>query len=253
MYQIVNFFIYNKSVPISGNKSQSGQGFKNTLSSGDRNALALAFFFAMLEQEPNLSDKLVIIDDPMTSLDDHRTLTTAQEIRKMSRRTAQVIVLSHAKPFLCQIWEHADKSHRSAIQITREGDGSTIKKWNVRDDIITEYDRKHELLRKYSTSSNNIREIAESIRPVLEGYLRVACPEHFPPATLLGDFITLCRQKMSSPQEIMNQKDTDELNDMKEYANKFHHDTNPAWETETINNGQLLGFVERTLTFIKKR
>jgi hypothetical protein len=36
---------------------------------------------------------------------------------------------------------------------------------------------------------------------------------------------------------------------MVEYANRFHHDTNPAWETEAINDGELRGFVEQALRF----
>jgi hypothetical protein len=37
-----------------------------------------------------------------------------------------------------------------------------------------------------------------------------------------------------------------------EYANGFHHDTNPACETEVINDAQLRGFVERALAFTRK-
>ena len=47
--------------------------FRNILSSGDRNALALAFFFASLELDLSLATKTIVIDDPISSLDDHRT------------------------------------------------------------------------------------------------------------------------------------------------------------------------------------
>jgi hypothetical protein len=40
--------------------------------------------------------------------------------------------------------------------------------------------------------------------------------------------------------------------DLLDYANRFHHDTNPAWETETINDRQLIHFCERTLKFTRK-
>ncbi|MDF1836140.1 MAG: AAA family ATPase, partial [Alteraurantiacibacter sp. bin_em_oilr2.035] len=85
--------------------SENGPSFKNTLSAGDRNTLALAFFFASLEQDQNLSQKIVVIDDPMTSLDEHRSLTTIQEMRRLFSRVSQMIVLSHSKPFLCNLWE----------------------------------------------------------------------------------------------------------------------------------------------------
>jgi hypothetical protein len=50
-------------------------------------------------------------------------------------------------------------------------------------------------------------------------------------------------------QAILSQQDVQELCDLIEYANRFHHDTNPAWETETINDGELGGFVGRALKF----
>ncbi|MDX6518756.1 MAG: hypothetical protein QOF50_1602, partial [Gaiellaceae bacterium] len=51
---------------------------------------------------------------------------------------------------------------------------------------------------------------------------------------------------------ILSRADTDELANLVEYGNRFHHDTNPAWETEVVNDGELQGFVTRTLTFVKR-
>lgn len=47
--------------------AEGGPSFRNTLSAGDRNTLALAFFFASLEVDPQLAGKIVVVDDPMTS------------------------------------------------------------------------------------------------------------------------------------------------------------------------------------------
>src|SRR3546814_764603 len=90
-----NVVINNQPVAIGAGKPGPGApSFRNTLSAGDRNTLALAFFFASLDQDPDLANKIVVIDDPITSLDDHRSLTTVQEMRRLAERTAQVIVLS---------------------------------------------------------------------------------------------------------------------------------------------------------------
>ena len=106
--------INNVEVPISSGDTV-GPAFRNTLSSGDRNTLALAFFFASLDQDPHRSQKIVIIDDPMTSLDEHRSLTTIQEMRRLEASVSQMVVLSHSKPFLCALWEGADKDTRTRI------------------------------------------------------------------------------------------------------------------------------------------
>ena len=95
--------------PVSITAREEGQpSFKTTLSSGDRNTLALAFFFASIENDPNRNRRVVVIDDPMTSLDEHRSLTTIQEIRRLANDVAQVNVLSHSKSFLSNLWKNTD-------------------------------------------------------------------------------------------------------------------------------------------------
>jgi hypothetical protein len=88
----------------------------------------------------------------------------------------------------------------------------------VREDSITEYDRKHQLLRDYSANGNNSREVAEALRPVMEGYLRVGCPKYFPPGTLLGPFRGTCEQKVGTTDEILSRNDIDELRNLTEYV-----------------------------------
>ena len=110
-----NVLINNQPIVVGASTTPGQPSFRNSLSAGDRNTLALAFFFASLDQDPALADKVVVIDDPVSSLDEHRSLTTVQEIRRMMQRSAQVIVLSHNKPFLCNIWEGTDDTLRAAL------------------------------------------------------------------------------------------------------------------------------------------
>lgn len=254
-YNVLINNLADHPVAVTGANSQPGTpSFRNALSAGDRNTLALAFFFASLDQDPQLANVIAVIDDPITSLDEHRSLTTTQEIRKLGERTRQVFVLSHDKPFLCNIWKDTDPNIRAAIEVVRDGAGSTLRVWDVNRDTITEHDRRHELLREYLLGTPpDSRAVAQSIRPVLEAFLRVACPANFPPGTLLGPFRGVCEQRVGTAQEILNQADIVELSELTDYANRFHHDTNPAWQTANINDGELLGFVQRTLAFAKRQ
>jgi wobble nucleotide-excising tRNase len=247
--------IDNTPVAVTGGTAQPGTpSFRNTLSAGDRNTLALAFFFASLDQDPNLATKTVMVDDPISSLDEHRSLTTVQEVRRLATRVGQVIVLSHDKKFLARIWEGAeDHMPCTALQIVRDGHGSTLSPWDVQHDATTEYDRRHALLREYlATGRGEARQVAKAIRPVLEGFERVAHPEHFPPGSLLGPFLGICDQHVGTTAEILDTQDIRTLREILEYANRFHHDTNPAWETESINDGELRGFITQTLNFIRR-
>ena len=91
--------------------------------------------------------------------------------------------------------------------------------------------------------------MAVAIRPHLEGFLRVACPGDFPPGKLLGPFMEECSHKFGNPGEVLSKDIAQKLRDIVGYSNRFHHDTNPAWEAEDINATELLGFVQRTLAF----
>lgn len=119
--------------------------------------------------------------------------------------------------------------------------------------MITEHDRRHALLRDYiQAATPNNREVAQVLRPVIEAFLRVAYPAYFPPGSLLGPFRNICQQRVGTPQQILTQADIDELGDLTEYANLFHHDTNPSWQSQHINDSQLLDFVRRTLAFTSR-
>lgn len=247
-----NVLINNVSVAITGNDGDPC--FRNTLSAGDRNTLALAFFFASLDQDPMLTEKIVIIDDPMTSLDEHRSLTTVQETGRLVNRVQQVVVFSHSKPFLCALWTEADKTGRAALKLVRNGTGSAIATWDVNQDSITEHDKRHAAVTAYVLSQQGAdeREVAAALRKILECYIRVAYPEAFPPGSLLGPFIGICNQRKGTTNEILDAQNVTELRDLLDYANKFHHDTNAAWETEQINDQELLNFCERTLRFTRR-
>lgn len=246
--------VNNTPVAVGGGDPRTGDhSFKNVLSAGDRNTLAIAFFLSSIELDPNRANRVVVVDDPVSSLDEHRSLTTVQEVRRLVSQVAQVVILSHSKPFLCRIWESATPAQKAALQVVRQGAASTIAGWDVDADSETENDRRHETLREYLANGGlNEREIAAAIRPCLEAFFRVAYPRYFPPGTLLGPFRGICNQRVGTPDEILSQADIDELRDIVDYANLFHHDTNPSWNTEVINNVQLEGFVRRAMDFAKR-
>lgn len=249
----------NYSLVIDGNPVPlvAGDGqhsFSNTLSAGDRNTLALAFFFASLDSDPNKAQKLVVIDDPMTSLDEHRTLHTWQELERLARETAGIVVLSHSKPFLLGVWNQCQQLQKSAITIVRDGSGSTLAAWDVNDASVTEHDRRYLAAVGYLQRANPAieRRVAESLRPMLESFCRVAYPADFPPGTMLGQFHTRCVQRVGSATEIMAEADARQLRALLDYANRFHHDTNPAFATELINDAELSDFTSRVLRFIRR-
>ena len=244
-----NILINNTPVPVRGGNSEPDEPtFRTTISSGDRNTLALAFFFALLDQDERLTDKVIVIDDPLSSLDEHRAFTTAQEIRRLPNRAAQVIVLSHKKPFLCEIWKDFGGAKIAAIEVSRERSGSSLRLWDVAHDALSEHVRRHNLLKDYLEGVGDPHEVARSLRDHLEEFLRVAFPDYLKPSEMSGQFITRCHEAEACGDAILAAPALSELMDLNEYARQFHH---PGKPPAGINEGALTAFTRRTLTFAR--
>ncbi len=70
----------------------------NTLSSGDKSTLAFAFFVAKYHNE-NISNTVLVFDDPITSLDFFRKKQTNNIITRFVKKARQVIVFTHSMEF----------------------------------------------------------------------------------------------------------------------------------------------------------
>lgn len=244
--------IDGNSVPLSG--ASGDPSFGNKLSAGDHNTLALAFFFASLQNDPQRAQRVVIFDDPMTSLDEHRTLHTLQEIDRLARDVAGIVVLSHSKPFLLAVWDKCHQLPKTALEVRRSGPGSTLAAWDVNAAMLTLHDQRYAAAEAYLRQSDPAveRRVTESLRPMLETFCRVAYPTNFPPGTLLGPFQNQCALRAGTPQENMSAANAQELRALLDYANRYHHDTNAPWATENINDAELTDFTRRTLAFIRR-
>ena len=239
-----NVIIRNNSVPI--NDKDNVHSFSNTLSAGDRNSLALAFFFALLDNEPNHNQKIVILDDPMTSLDEDRTSRTINHIVELIDKVKQIIILSHNKSFLCKLWEKAGRN-MSTFQIVRSGEYSDIQPWDISQAIKTEHEKNCNLIVEYieKPDSTKKKDVAATIRLVLEQYLCTAYSSE--PIKTLGKFINHCENVLKSKDKILEQCDIKELKGLNEFANQAHHANH-----EEISDSELLDFCKRTIAFCRR-
>ena len=239
------------SIDVGNSPNNLEPSFGSVLSAGDRTTLAFAFFFASLDQMTEPEGTIVVIDDPISSMDSGRALSSAQEIRNLTNRFGQVIVLSHDKNFLCAIAKHADQKIVTPIEIVRIAEGSDIAKWDLQAESQSEHDVRFQAFQIYlSDGEGNKRDIAQSIRLHLEGYLRIVCPQYMPPGRPLGrQFISKCFERLDSDDEILSSSQLTELKGLLEFSSKHHHDTNSAWESETIVDAELQSYVKRTLKF----
>ena len=224
--------------------------FKNTLSSGDRSTLALAFFLAQLEHDPERAEKIVVFDDPFNSQDSFRKDCTVQKIKKCGENCKQVIVLSHDMNFLKRVWDRlaTQPSERKCLHLTRVGVRDTrICAWDIEEATQAPYllDQKT-LADYYHSCEGKPRDVVNKIRPVAETYCKNLYPGEFGGDTL-GIIIGKIRRAGSNHQLFHILDDLDGLN---EYTRRYHHGENPNWATEPIDETELQGFVHRTLEIV---
>ena len=232
----------------------SKPSFRNTLSAGDRSTLALAFFLAKLELDSDLTNKIVVFDDPFTSQDLSRRTWTQQRICRIAKTAKQVIVLSHEPTFLSLIYDAMPSASVKTLQFCRIGqEDTTITPWDITDATRGDYFKNHGVLTEFANEGEgdvDLRHIARTIRLVLEAYFRFKFPSEFEAKEWLGDFIDKIRaaptdSSLSPPQTLL-----EDLEDINDYSKKYHHETNPSADREQINDGELRSFVRRTLEVV---
>lgn len=169
----------------AGEVSNTEPSFKTVLSTGDKTTLALAFFITQVKADPNLENSVVVFDDPFHSQDMHRQFETTSQIRAISGKTRQTIVLSHDPRFLQMIEKDADHTKTRTFQLlcTDQGDG-TICLWSSANELKTLYVRQSEMIREYASHGNllaghSYNDVHQAIRPFLEDYIKARFPGRF--------------------------------------------------------------------------
>ena len=234
----------------NANTPPNSPSFKNTLSSGDRVTLALAFFLAQLEREPDLGDRIVVFDDPFSSQDAFRRRQTIYEIMRVANACRQVVVLSHDALFLKQLWEKCPPNDRSAIQIIyHPATGSKLSAFDLDDACrgraAAELD---DLLAFRANGAGNPREIIKKLRVVLETHFRFAYPGAFLADDNLGEILRKIRVGGDQHPAHDSYQSLERIND---YTADYHHGEDPRGAAEPpLDQTELLGFVNMTLKVV---
>ncbi|MDG6998065.1 MAG: AAA family ATPase [Nitrososphaerota archaeon] len=244
--------INNTAIDLGDSRTGSGTPcFKTTLSSGDRSALALAFFLAALKNDSELANKIIVLDDPFTSLDRFRRTCTQQLISQFAGMAKQVLVLSHDPHFLKLVWSGSPPADIKVLQLCFSGDNTVIGEWDIETETQSTYmDNYSILLNFYRDRTGALLGVARAIRPFIEGMLRAHFPGHFQQNEWLGDFIEKIRKAAITSGLQHAQADLPEIEAINGYSKKYHHDQNPNADSESLSSDELHGFVKRTLRLV---
>ena len=163
------FLILKKKVPLKA--PQDAPCFKNTLSEGDKSTLAFAFFIASLEKTPDLDKQIVILDDPLSSLDETRREATARVLLDLSPKLNQLCVLTHKKDFLWMVFDKIPNNTVMQIRSDKKN-GSWLEAFDVEEDRKGDHAKMIEEMERYvdedfgptpDTMQGNIRKVFEVV------------------------------------------------------------------------------------------
>ena len=247
-YQIL---INNTAVEVGDKQTPLNRSsFRNTLSSGDKSTLALAFFLAQLEFDSDRSEKIVIFDDPFSSQDSFRRSHTAKKIKECGKECSQVLILSHDDQFLKLVWDQLARqpADRKSIKFERIGQhDTTVSDWDIeiatQDPFLSDRQALVDYYNKANIDPINSRDIVTKIRPVLETYIRNICPSQFNQADSLGTIIRVISDTGASSPLFKLRHELDLIN---KYTTPFSHGRSDPLNTQ-IDDNELYGFVKKTL------
>lgn len=100
--------------------------FKNGLSEGERQIISLAFFFAINDGIAGKENKVLVLDDPITSLDAPNLKILAELIYEQKDVFAQVIVLTHHPLFFKYLSKEENVAKFGVLKNNEQFGGSFV-------------------------------------------------------------------------------------------------------------------------------
>ncbi|MEO9591002.1 AAA family ATPase [Rhodopirellula bahusiensis] len=244
-----------RSVPLEGGPPSFG----TALSEGDKRTLAFAFFVASTLADAKLSTRIVVVDDPMCSLDLNRKQHTRAVLKDICSKAAQLVVFAHDIYFVRDLRNELtpkDGSYSSAVFGLRFASNgyTTFDELDVVKECQSPYFHHHGLLMEFvNQGSGESRQIAKAIRPLLEGYLHRRFPGLIPSDLMFGQVVRFIADAEEPSPVCHAQSLVAELNEINTYAGQFHHDTNPGnADTVQIITSELRTVATQALTVIHK-
>lgn len=185
-----------------------GQGYALTrngqpvthLSEGERTSISFLYFLKTLEDKKlDLAQSLVVIDDPVASLDANALSSAFAYMKERTRRAGQLILLTHSFVFLRLVksWFHQLEHQRSPypaqrparffqLRARRHSDGARSSELGELDPLLREHDSEYEYLFKRvleEAQRTNVESLEQHYglpsvaRRLLEAFLAFRAPE----------------------------------------------------------------------------
>jgi len=224
----------------------------NTLSGGDRSALALAFFLAKVEMASDAGRSIVVFDDPYHNQDRSRRQCTIERIHYLTGIANQCFVFSHDLEFARAV-EGRPGTQAKTFVLNPLIDPATLEAQPLPPLPSQAYSKNYHLLHNYSENPadhlQHLKEVADTLRIILEEYLHLKFPKAWAENDWLGDMVRKIREAQTGTPLSHCHPMVEELGYINDYSQRFHHGgtCEVADEPEVR---ELKTYVDRTLRVI---
>lgn len=228
----------NKQKTILINNKSSRDSFDYVLSDGDKSSLAFALYSSMLLKNSKISSQIVFVDDPFTSLDQDRQFKTARILANLSKKVEQIIITSHSKYFLQNLYSELINTQIKpdnilSLSLVKKDQKTIVKDGDFKPEIepimgeyilFKDYCRGEKIL-----TENNMDDIMKRIRPFLERILKFKFPEFYVEGqTWLKSYLDFIRKSKDDPryERFVRLQEYEELfGDILSFTKKYNHDS----------------------------
>ncbi len=158
------------------------------LSEGEKTAIAFSYFLMSLEDDSfNIDNDIIVIDDPISSLDTNAVYYAFSVIKQRLSSSNQLFVLTHNFPFFRQVkrwWSNNGKPKENTrlYQLRRHSNTTNLEEL---DKLLAKYDSEYHYLFKQllessnctSTEASEYFHIPNVARRVLEAFMAYRKPQ----------------------------------------------------------------------------
>jgi hypothetical protein len=207
----------------------------------------LAFFLAEIEADASKADCIVVFDDPFNSQDHFRRTCTATEIKRCGETVSQVVVMSHDRGFLRDLWDlPLPTADRKLLWLIPFGHKDTvIAEWPIETDTESEDAANRRVLQSFHLHhKGRPRDVIQKLRPVLETHMQRVAPQLLGGVKGLGNMLGKVREANSPPILVDAYADIDDINT---YTRRYMHGEGRNPDGEPVHTTELEGMVAKVL------
>jgi len=255
MLHQLSYYLRVNDTDITFDLKGKAPSVKYSLSEGDKSAVALAFFLSKIYNSPNINEKVIIFDDPISSFDANRRNATINQLQNFSSKVKQLIVLTHDIYFARDLKQRLPIDSLS-LKLVRKSKSSVIVEHDIYREtlggLFKDINTLSDFVKDGAESDERKREVIRCIRPIIEGIIRIKYFDVVNKGEWLGDFIAKTRDSKVGDGFYALKSHLGEITELNEYSKHFHHSEPGCVAEAPVNESELYEYSRKTLELIKK-